>query len=137
VNADIVLNPLEDDIKAVVMENTQGLGVEVLLEMSGNEKAITLGLECLQNGGAAAMLGIPPEPIKIDLATQVIFKAIDIKGVNGRRMYDTWYQCQNFLLRKNVNIDDLITHTFGYQDFATAFDLMNAGKAAKIILNFE
>jgi threonine 3-dehydrogenase len=136
-NADIVLNPMEDDVIETVMDNTQGLGVEVLLEMSGNEKAIVQGFECLRNGGAASLLGIPPGEIKIDLARHIIFKAAEIKGVNGRRMYDTWYQCQSFLLRKNINIDDLITHTFPYKDFQMAFDLLNKGKAAKIILTFD
>jgi threonine 3-dehydrogenase len=135
-NADIVLNPMEDDVKTVIAENTQGLGVEVLLEMSGNEKAIDQAFNCLRNGGGAAMLGIPSNPIQLDLAKHVIFKAADIKGINGRRMYDTWYQCQSFLLRKNIRIDDLITHIFDFKDYETAFKLLNDGKAAKIILTF-
>lgn len=136
VNADIVLNPLEDDIHEAVMDNTRGLGAEILLEMSGNEGAINLGFDCLRNGGSVALLGIPGAPIKIDLAKQIIFKAVEIKGINGRRMYDTWYQCTSFLLRRNINIDDLITHTFNFKDFQMAFDLLNEGKAAKIILTF-
>jgi threonine 3-dehydrogenase len=137
VNADIVLNPLEDDVKETVMESTRGLGAEVLLEMSGNEAAINLGFDCLRNGGGAALLGIPSKPVSLDLARQIIFKAADVKGINGRRMYDTWYQCTSFLMRRNINIDDLITHTFNFRDFQMAFDLLNEGKAAKIILTFE
>ncbi len=130
---DTVLDPSDDDVDETVLKMTDGLGTEVLLEMSGHESAIKQGLRLLRNGGDAAMLGIPPGPITIDWA-EVVFKGITIHAVNGRRMYDTWYQSQAFLLKSQLTIDPIITHIIDFNDYQQAFDLLRSGNAGKIVL---
>ena len=76
---------------------TDGLGVDVVLEMSGVPAAIHQALALVRVGGRVQMLGIPSKPIEIDLPKEVIFKGITIYGVVGRRMYDTWHQMTRFL----------------------------------------
>src|SRR5512143_2916894 len=45
--ADFVLDPTKDDVKSIVMDHTNGVGVDVLLEMAGNPDAIKLGFQIL------------------------------------------------------------------------------------------
>ena len=73
---------------------TRGDGADVLLEMSGSGAAIDLGLQLLRNGGTAALLGIPSNPVTLDLAERIIFKGLTLLGINGRRMFETWYQAE-------------------------------------------
>ena len=134
VGADLALNPESDGVDKKVLDLTEGLGAEVLLEMSGKAGAIHQGLQLLRNGGEASMLGIPPGPIKLDLAEDVIFKGITLHGVNGRRIFDTWYQSQAFLLKTKGAIDPVITHVFDFEDYEKGFDLLFKGKAGKVVL---
>src|SRR5204863_1013652 len=75
-----------------VRAHTSKQGPQVLLEMSGNAKAIRQGFKALRNGGTAALLGIPSKAVELDLANDIIFKGAAVLGINGRLMYETWFQ---------------------------------------------
>ncbi|HEY1978248.1 MAG TPA: L-threonine 3-dehydrogenase [Candidatus Baltobacteraceae bacterium] len=124
---------LVDEIK----ELTNGDGVDVLLEMSGSGVAIDQGLQMVRNGGTAALLGIPSDNININLAERIIFKGLTVLGINGRRMFETWYQTQALVKSGRVDLRPIITHVLPYQQFDKAFELMKSGEAAKIVLSFD
>ncbi|MCK4871312.1 MAG: L-threonine 3-dehydrogenase [Phycisphaerales bacterium] len=120
-----------------VKETTRGEGVDVLLEMSGIAAGIHQGFASLRPGGRAALLGLPGRPIEFDLANEVIFKAATIIGVNGRRMFQTWYQMQELLLSGRLELDAIITHELPFEEFARGFALMQSGEGIKIVLDCE
>ena len=95
--ADIVLDPADGQRRARILEATGGNGVDVLLEMSGHPAAIRQGFRILRMGGRASLLGIPSRDVEIDLANDVIFKGATVHGINGRKMYETWYQMEALL----------------------------------------
>jgi threonine 3-dehydrogenase len=110
-------------------------GFDVGLEMSGNPQAFRELLENMCHGGKIAMLGIPTEQMEIDW-NAVVFNMLTIKGIYGREMYETWYK-MTVLLQSGMNIDPVITHRFGYQDFEKGFAVMNSGESGKVILNWQ
>jgi threonine 3-dehydrogenase len=114
---------------------TQGHGVDVLLEMSGSAKAISDGFDALRNGGTAALLGLPAKPVTLDLPNQVIFKGAKVLGINGRRMFETWYQVERFLLGGRIELDQILTHVVPFDDFHRGFKLMQSGEGIKIVLD--
>ena len=116
---------------------TRGDGVDVLLEMSGSGAAIDQGLQMLRNGGTAALLGIPSRDVKLNLAERIIFKGLTVLGINGRRMFETWYQTEALVKSGRVDPAAIITHVLPYQEFQRAFDLTSKGEAAKIVLDFK
>lgn len=126
--ADEILNPGED---------ISGAQPHVLLEMSGNEKAIAFGLRALAMGGQAAMLGLPAAPIQLDLSELVIFKGLSLQGVIGRRMFETWQQVDSFVKANPKVPERLISHIISAENFSEAFELLDAGKAIKTVLNFN
>lgn len=110
---------------------------DVLLEMSGNEKAIAFGLRALAMGGQAAMLGLPSGPISLDLSELVIFKGLTLHGVIGRRMFETWAQVDGFV-KNNPHVPErLISHIITAENFQEAFEILDAGKAIKTVLDFN
>ncbi|MCA9310623.1 MAG: zinc-binding dehydrogenase, partial [Phycisphaerales bacterium] len=125
----------DNDWVETIRSETRGDGVDVLLEMSGAPPAIDAGFDALRRGGTAAILGIPREPMRFDLTKHLIFKGSTVVGVNGRRMWETWYQMENLLLSGRVKLDDIITHTMPIEEYATAFDLLLQHKALKIVLD--
>lgn len=113
---------------------THNQGPEVLLEMSGNGNAIRQGFTALRNGGTAALLGLPSRPIELDLPNHIIFKGATVLGINGRRMFETWYQMESFLLSGRLRLDKIITHQLPMRDFDKGFKLMQTGEGIKIVL---
>lgn len=110
-------------------------GFDVGLEMSGQPEALRQMLANMCHGGKMALLGLPTEAASIDWAT-VIFNMITMRGIYGREMYETWYMV-TVLLQGGLVIDPVITHRLHYSNFMEAFQLMDCGSAAKVILNWE
>src|SRR5439155_23262218 len=112
----------DQDPVAAVMEATEGHGAEVVLEMSGVPKVIEQGTRMLCGGGRLALLGLPTEPVSLDVTDQIIFKEARLYGVTGRAMFRTWEQTSTFLASGMVDVTPVITHRFGLQDYAQAFE---------------
>ncbi len=122
-----------DEIRA----RTNGDGVDVLLEMSGSGVAIDTGLQMVRNGGTAALLGIPSDNVNLNLAERIIFKGLTVLGINGRLMFETWYQTQALVKSGRVDLRPIITHVLPFTEYERAFELMRSGEAAKIVLDLK
>jgi threonine 3-dehydrogenase len=132
--ADRVIDTTREDAVAVVKGETGGHGADVVLEMSGHPDGVRQAFKMLRRGGRISMLGIPSQPVTIDLAEDVIFKGVTVLGINGRRMWQTWYQGQALLRSGKVDLTPLITHTLPLKEIHKGLDLLREGSAAKIIL---
>src|SRR3954462_2134423 len=132
--ADHVLDPTTQDVRKIVKEQTDGIGVDVLLEMAGHKDAIKLGFDILRLGGRASLLGIPSRPVEMNLATDIIFKGATVQGINGRRMYQTWYQMTALLKAGMLDLDPVITDRIAMKDFSTAMERLKTGQASKILV---
>jgi threonine 3-dehydrogenase len=135
--ADATFLATQADLVAEIKHRTRGDGVDVLLEMSGSGAAIDLGLQLVRNGGTAALLGIPSDNVNLNLAERIIFKGLTVLGINGRRMFETWYQTEALVKSGRVDPRSIITHVLPYTQFERAFELMRKGEAAKIVLDFK
>jgi threonine 3-dehydrogenase len=118
-----------------IMAATEGNGVDVLIEMSGNPAAIDQGFASLRYGGFVALLGLPRHPINnFDLANHIVFKGATVYGVSGRKMFETWYQTRALINGGSVDITPIITHRLPLESFEQAFEMMMQGEAAKVAL---
>lgn len=109
-------------------------GFDVGLEMSGVPSAFTSMLEHMNHGGKIALLGIPPSNTAIDW-NQVIFKGLEIKGIYGREMFETWYKMAA-MIQSGLDITPVITHRFPIDEFQKGFDIMRSGQSGKVILDW-
>ncbi len=132
--ADVVLNPAAEDAVAKILAETNGTGVDALLEMSGNPTAIQQGFKSLRAGGRASLLGIPTENVPLDLVNDVIFKGATVQGIYGRRMYETWVQMTALLQAGRLNLEPLFGERASLDKFENAFTLLQGGLAGKILL---
>jgi threonine 3-dehydrogenase len=132
--ADVVLNPAAEDAVAKILAETDGTGVDALLEMSGNPTAIQQGFKALRAGGRASLLGIPTENVPLDLVNDVIFKGATVQGIYGRRMYQTWVEMTALLKAGRLNLEPLFGERASLDKFENAFTLLQGGLAGKILL---
>src|SRR4029077_7927197 len=113
---------------------TEGRGLDGVLEMSGDPRAMRDALAALRMGGRLSLLGLPKEPFELDWNRLVIFKGVTIHGIIGRRMYETWYQMDNLLSSGRLDIRPAITHVMPMERFAEAIALLRDGRAGKVVL---
>lgn len=133
--ADVVpVNVLEQDLSEVISSLNMTQGFDVGLEMSGNQVALNQMIEGMTMGGRIAMLGIPPGLSPVNWS-DIIFKAITIKGVYGREIFETWYK-MIAMLQNGLNVSGVITHRFDVDDFAEGFAVMKSGQSGKVVLNW-
>ncbi|MFY7896669.1 MAG: zinc-binding dehydrogenase, partial [Phycisphaerales bacterium] len=112
----------------------RGEGADVLLEMSGASPALTQGFEALRNGGTAALLGLFGKPVTFDINKLVIFKGCTVLGINGRKMFETWYQMEELLLSGRLELEDIVTHEFPLEQFKKAHETMISGEGIKVVM---
>jgi len=132
--ADVVLNPAAEDAVGRILAETNGTGVDALLEMSGNPTAIQQGFKALRAGGRASLLGIPTENVPLDLVNDVIFKGATVQGIYGRRMYGTWVQMTALLKAGRLDLEPLFGEREPLEKFENAFAKLQGGLAGKILL---
>ncbi len=132
--ASVTINALRTDVVEAIMEDTGGEGVDVLLEMSGSAEALKKGLKVVKNGGSVSLLSVYPEEVSLDLSNDVVFKGLTIKGITGRRMWDTWYKTAALLNSGSLDVSPVITHRLPMERFEEGFQAMNSGECGKVIL---
>jgi len=132
--ADLLVDPLADDPVEAVLEATNASGAEVVLEMSGNARAIDQGTRMLARGGRMSLLGLPDGAVTLDLNDQVIFKEARLQGITGREMFRTWQQTTTLLSTGRVDVAPVITHRFPLERFEEAFETTASGRSGKVIL---
>lgn len=120
-------------------ETMRGLGMtegfDIGMEMSGSHAALHEMLEVMNHGSNVALLGIPPEEAPMDWNT-IIFKGLTMKGIYGRRMFETWY-LMTAMLHTGLDVSPVITHEFDVSEFEEAFEVMRGGQCAKVILDWS
>ncbi len=125
----------QEDLQDVISELGMRQGFDVGLEMSGSQAAMDQMVEALVMGGKIALLGIPPGKSPVDWS-RIVFKAITIKGVYGREMFETWYK-MIAMLQNGLDVSRVITHRFKVDDFEQGFAAMKSGLSGKVVLDWD
>jgi threonine 3-dehydrogenase len=109
-------------------------GFDVGMEMSGSERAFNQMLESMNHGGKVAVLGIPPGDVTVEM-NEVIFKGLTIRGIYGRRIFETWYKSAA-MLQSGLDIAAVVTHRFSFDDYEQAFETIASGECGKVVLEW-
>jgi len=128
------VNVSRESLRDVMADLHMTEGFDVGLEMSGVPSAFTALLESMNHGGKVALLGIPPAQTAIDW-NQVIFKGLEIKGIYGREMFETWYKMTVFI-ESGLDLTPIITHRYRYDEFVQGFEAMRSGASGKVVLDW-
>lgn len=129
------VNVAEEDLKDVISELNMREGFDVGLEMSGSPAALDQMIDHLVMGGRIALLGVPAQPFVFDLS-KIVFRMVNLKGIYGREMFETWHKMLG-MLESGLDVRKVITHRMAVDDYQQAFDLAAAGKASKIVLDWQ
>ena len=114
-----------------VLQDMGITGIDVGLEMSGNPQAFNDMLDVMYHGGKVALLGLLPSETTINW-DNVIFKGLDLKGIYGRKMFETWYKMTQMLLT-GFPLQKVLTHVIDIDDYEQGFALMKSGQCGKVV----
>lgn len=130
-----VVNVTREAPRTVMDELGMSEGFDVALEMSGAEAAFNQLLSVMNHGGKVAVLGIPSGPMTLEM-NDVIFKGLQIQGIYGRRIFETWYKMAA-MLQSGLDVSSVITHHFPADRFEDAFAIVRQGECGKVILDWR
>jgi threonine 3-dehydrogenase len=88
----------------------------------------------MNNGGRIAVLGIPSGPMTLDV-NDVIFKGLEIQGIYGRRIFETWYKMAA-MLQSGLDVSSIVSHRLPADRFEDAFAIVASGECGKVILDW-
>ena len=132
--ATLTINPSKGETIEGALKTLHMRGFDIGLEMSGSPAAFRGLIDNMYNGSKVALLGILPNTTTVDW-DKIIFKALTLKGIYGREMWETWYQMEQMLIT-GFDLSPVITHRFEIDDFQKGFDVMEKGECGKVILNW-
>jgi threonine 3-dehydrogenase len=133
--ATLTVNPSKGEIISDAVKKLGMRGFDIGLEMSGSPKAFVEMLNNMYNGSSISLLGILPSNFEVPWS-DIIFKAITLKGIYGREMWETWYKMEQMIIG-GIDLNPVITHRFPIDDFQKGFDEMEKGNCGKVILNWD
>lgn len=134
--ADLIFNPLKEDMAAVFAEHAPD-GFDAVLEMSGHPSSLELAVNHCNPGGRISLLGLYAENRQTIELNKAIFKGLSIHGIIGRRLWETWDQMIWLLDQKGLDVSAVVTHQMPFTEFETAIQEMKKGEAGKVVLTFE
>ncbi len=133
---DVVFNPREVAV-GEVLAKLEPHGVDATLEMSGHPGSLDLAIQATKKGGRVSLLGVFAEALSQVDFNPIVFKGLQVHGIAGRRMWETWEQMAWLLTEKKLDVTPIMTHQLAFTDFQEAMEIMNRGEAGKIVLDFE
>jgi threonine 3-dehydrogenase len=131
----VAVDTNQKSLDVVMKELEMREGFDVGLEMSGNSFAFNDMLTHMNHGGKVALLGFLPQSTQINW-NNIIMKGLNVKGIYGREMFETWYK-MICMLQGGLNISPAITHEFPIDEYEQAFAMMKSGKSGKVVLNWQ
>lgn len=129
-----VINPMEESLDDAISELGM-IGFDIGMECSGSPIAFNDMLAHMYNSGKISLLGILPSSTKLDW-DNIIFKGLQLKGIYGREMFETWYLMEQMLM-SGLDLSPMITHRYKADDFQKGFEIMDSGNCGKVLLDWE
>ena len=133
----ITLNSKKDEVVNIINKETDGLGADVVIELSGSVQGTKMGFNVLAKRGRISLIGLHSQEVPLDLVNNVIYKEATVYGITGREMFNTWYQTENLIKSGKLNIKEVLTHEFSLDEVEKAILLVKEGNCGKPIIKVE
>ena len=126
----------KDSIEKMILDETKGIGVDMVLEISGSQQAYDQGLKILRKAGTFVIIGVAAKPITLEIPTNIMYKEAKLFGITGREMYETWYQVIELVQSGKVDLEKVATHKFSPEKFEEGFKVAKEAQHGKVEFMF-
>ena len=132
--ADIVVNSRKQDLVSAVLDLTDGLGVEAAIDVTGSPASLNASLKSVMAGGRLVSVGLPGEPVTMDMTEDLFYRQIRLSGICGRRIWETWDDFTKVMKDPIYDMDQVIGGKFRLEDYEEGFARMRSGAPGKMFL---
>ncbi len=129
------INSMDENRKQKILDHTDERGVDVAIVATSSLKALEDAISMVRKGGAIMMFGVPSKDAKLDLDMSIIYsKEITLVTSYAASDNDT-KEALKLIESSQIDVKQLITHTYSIDDSQKAFDHARSGdNAMKIII---
>jgi len=126
------LHAAKDPVEKIILDATEGIGADMVLEISGNQKAYDQGLKVLRKAGTFVIIGVAAKPIQLEIPTNIMYKEARLLGITGRLMYQTWNQVSNLMQSGKVDLEKVVSHKLSPEKFEEGFKIAKEAQHGKV-----
>ena len=131
--ADLVFNPLEDDVVKIIKDMTDGYGCDIYIEATGHPNAVVQGLQMIRKLGRFVEFSVFSHDVTVDWSIISDRKQLDVLGVH------LGPYCYPFVIDAisdgRLPTEGVVTHQLPLEEYQKGFDMMKKGdKSLKILL---
>jgi threonine dehydrogenase-like Zn-dependent dehydrogenase len=131
--ADLVFNPLEDDVVKIVKEMTGGYGCDIYIEATGHPNAVVQGLQMIRKLGRFVEFSVFSHDVTVDWSIISDRKQLDVLGVH------LGPYCYPFVIDAigdgRLPTRGVVTHQLPLEDYTKGLEMMKKGEnSLKILL---
>jgi len=132
--ADVVFNSGKCDLVEEVKKLTDGVGVDAAIDITGAGPAINASLRSVRAAGKLVCVGLPTKNVEMDMANDLIYREVEVTGVSGRKIWETWTDFAKVMKGPYYNLDKVMGNRFALKDFEQAIAQIESGIPGKMIL---
>jgi threonine 3-dehydrogenase len=122
----------KDPVERIILDETKGIGVDMVLEISGAQQAYDQGLKILRKAGTFVIIGVAAKPIQLEVPTNIMYKEAKLFGITGREMYETWHQVTELVISRKVDLEKVATHKLPPEKFEEGFKIAREAQHGKV-----
>ena len=122
----------KDPLDRIILDETQGIGVDMVLEVSGSQQAYDQGFRILRKAGTFVIVGVAAKPIQLEIPTNIMYKEAKVFGITGREMYETWYQVTDLVQSGKVDLEKVVSHKLPPEKFEEGFKIAKEAQHGKV-----
>lgn len=132
--ADCVVDPTKENLEQIIMERTNGLGVDVIIMAIGVPAIINSTLKLCRKGGTvnlfAGFAGTGEAMIEVNT---IHYNEINVNGSTAYKRED-YLEAADMVINQKVNLEEIVTHTFKIEEFQKAYEICKGGDGLKVLI---
>ncbi len=124
----------KDDLKKIVLEETNGWGADIVFEASASESVIRGIFDLICPGGTVVFIGMPTAPVAFDI---VMAQAKEARMQTVFRYAHNYPRALALMESGKIDLKPLITDVYGFKDSIQAYEYARHMKPTSVKVQIE
>jgi len=130
--ATIIINSSREDPLTKIMSLGDGYGADLVLDLAGGSSALKLSMDAVRPAGQITKIGWGRQPVGFSL-DPIIAKSVTLRG-HFSHTWDVWEKCLTLMGKGMIDLEKLITHELGIDQWEKGFEMSESKEAVKVVL---
>ena len=133
IGIDLTVDSLVEDLREVILKETDGYGVDKILDCSGSVYAVNNALPLIKKKGDFVQIGLFSKKMNELDQESIIQREIRYIGSRSQKP-SSWVLALDLLANNKIATDKMITKIFSLENTRNAFEAVMSGKEIKVLI---